>query len=143
MMPLQILSPDVPKIISSPYKTIQTLDLDGNMGNISKTFLIDISIMTRIMANIQIGANRNHEEIVSFTCHFKDFYDVFPWSDEEMHGIDPFIVKHEIKEDRAFFLWYFSYSLIRKILESPSSGSLNYHEEDRAFFLWYFSCSLI
>src|SRR5690606_8601373 len=101
------------------------------------------SVMTGIMENIQNGANHNLEEIVSFTYPFKDFSDVFPSSYEEMHGIDPSIVKYEIKEIRAFFLWYFSCSLIQKILESPSLGSLNYHEEYRVFFLWYFSCSLI
>jgi len=114
MMPLQILSHNAPEIISSPYMTIQTLDSEGNMGNISKTLLIDISVRTCIMEIIQIGANRNPEEIVSFTCPFKDFHNVFPWSYEEIHGIDPSIVKHEIKKCREFFSWYFSCSLIRK-----------------------------
>jgi hypothetical protein len=65
MMPLQILSPDTPEIISSPYTTIQTLDSEGNMGNISKTLLIDISVKTGIVENIQIGANCNPEEIAA------------------------------------------------------------------------------
>ena len=112
MMPLQTLSPDAPEIISSPYTMLQTLEVEGNMVNSSKPFLIDISVKKSTVENIQIGANRNPEEIVSFTCHFKDFRDFFPWYYEEMHGIDPSIVKHEIKKCRAFFLWYFSYSLI-------------------------------
>jgi len=29
--------------------------MEGNMGNISKTYLIDISITTSIVENIQIG----------------------------------------------------------------------------------------
>lgn len=57
MMPLQILSPNIPEIISSPYMMIQTLDMEGNMGNISKALLIDISVMTGIVENIQIGAD--------------------------------------------------------------------------------------
>ena len=93
-MPLQILSPNAHEIISSPYMTIQPVDLEGNRGNISKTLLIGIFVMIGIVENIQIGANCNLEEIVSFTCPLKDFHNVFPWSYEEMHGIDPSIVKH-------------------------------------------------
>lgn len=114
MMPLQILSPEIPEIISSPYTILQTLEVEGNMGNVSKTSLIDIFFMTGIVENIQIGANHNPEEITSFTYPFKDFRKVFPWSYEEIHGIDPSTIKHEIKKDRASFLWYFSCSLIQK-----------------------------
>jgi len=71
MMPLQILPPDAHEIISSLYMTIQPLDSEGNIGNISKTLLLDISVKTSIMENIQIGTNRNPEEIVSFTCPFQ------------------------------------------------------------------------
>lgn len=49
MMPLQILSSDTPENISSPYMIIQTLDSEGNMGNISKTLLIDISVKIGIV----------------------------------------------------------------------------------------------
>ena len=98
MIPLQILSPEAHEIISSLYTTIQLLDSEGNRGNISQTLLPNIFVMTGIMENIQSGANHNLEEIVSFTCPFMDFHDVFPWSYEEMHGLDPSIVKHEIKK---------------------------------------------
>ena len=37
------------------------------------------------------------EEIQIYTDLFKDFRDVFAWSYEEMPGIDPSIVQHEIK----------------------------------------------
>lgn len=110
MMPLQILSLDAHEIVSSPYTAIQLLDSDGNKGNISQTSLPDISVMTGIVEKIQSGANHNPEEIVIFTYPFRDFRDVFPWSYEEMHGIYPSNVKHEIEEARAFFLWYFSCS---------------------------------
>ena len=112
MVPLQILLLDAHEIISSPYTILQTLEVEENIGNISNSFLIDISVMKGIVENIHIRANRNTEEIVSFTYPFKDFRDVLPWSYEEMHGIDPSIVKHEIKKCQAFFLWYFSCSLI-------------------------------
>jgi len=54
-MPLKIMSFDAPEIVSSPYTTIQTLDSEGNMVNISKTFLVDISIKTGNVQNIQVG----------------------------------------------------------------------------------------
>ena len=136
MMPLQILSPNIPEIVSLPYTTIHTLDSEGNEGNISKTLVIDISIMIGIMENTQIGANHNPKEIVSFTYPFRDFCDVFPWFYEEMHDIDPPIFIHKIKKCRECFLQYFSCSLILNNIESPSLGSLNYHEDDQAFFLW-------
>ena len=52
------------------------------MGNISKTMLIDISVKTGIVENIQIGAYCNTEEIACFTSLFKEFRDVFTWSYE-------------------------------------------------------------
>lgn len=78
MIPLQILSPNIIEIISSPYTILQTLEAEGNMGNLSKPLLINISIKTGIMDNIQVGANDNPEEIVSFIYLFRDFRDVFP-----------------------------------------------------------------
>lgn len=67
------------------------------MGNLSKKLIIDISVKTCIVENIQIGADCNHQEIASFTCLFKEFRDVFSWSFEEMPGIDPLVVENEIK----------------------------------------------
>jgi len=64
--------------------TIQTLDSEGNMGNLSKTLLIDISVKIGSVENIQVGADCTPEEIASFTCLFKEFCDVFAWSYEEM-----------------------------------------------------------
>ena len=48
------------------------------------------------MENIYIGANCFAEEIVVYTALFKEFCDVFAWAYEEMQGIDPSIVEHEI-----------------------------------------------
>jgi hypothetical protein len=46
---------------------------------------------------INLGANYTSDEVVSYTTLFKEFWDVFTWSYEEMLGIDPSIVVHEIK----------------------------------------------
>jgi hypothetical protein len=67
------------------------------MGNISTTIVIDISIKEGIVENINLGANYTPEEVVSYTTLFKEFYDVFAWSYEEIPGINPSIVVHEIK----------------------------------------------
>jgi hypothetical protein len=67
------------------------------MGNISTTVTIDISIKEGVMENINLGANCTPDEVVSYTALFKEFCDVFAWSYEEMPGIDPSIVVHEIK----------------------------------------------
>jgi hypothetical protein len=67
------------------------------MGNISTTVTIDISIKEGVVENINLGANCTPDEVVSYTALFKEFRDVFAWSYEEMPGIDPSIVIHEIK----------------------------------------------
>ena len=48
----EIPSFDPPEIVPSIYTTVQTIDLEGNMGNLSKTVLIDISIKMGIVENI-------------------------------------------------------------------------------------------
>jgi hypothetical protein len=70
---------------------------EGNMGNISTTIMIEISIKEGVVENINLGANCTPDEVVSYTTLFKEFDDVFTWSYEEMPGIDPSIVVHEIK----------------------------------------------
>lgn len=67
------------------------------MGNISKTFLINISVKIGIVENIQIRVDRNREKIASFTSLFNEFHDVFSWSYKEILDIDPSIFDHEIK----------------------------------------------
>ena len=70
---------------------------EGNLENILKTIPINISIKPNIVENINIGANCSPEEITQYTALFKEFHGVFAWSHEEIPGIDPSIVKHEIK----------------------------------------------
>jgi hypothetical protein len=47
--------------------------------------------------NVHIGASYSPDEIQIYKDIFKEFCDIFSWSYEEMHGIDPDIVVHEIK----------------------------------------------
>jgi hypothetical protein len=72
-------------------------DSELNLGNISRTIPIDISVKPGIEENIHIGASCTEEEIQTYKALFQEFRDVFAWSYEEMPGIDPAIVVHEIK----------------------------------------------
>ena len=44
-----------------------------------------------------IGADCSPEEIQIYTTLFKEYQSIFAWTYEEMPGIDPWIVEHEIK----------------------------------------------
>jgi hypothetical protein len=48
------------------------------------------------MENVFVIVDFSPEEIQIYTDLFKEFHDVFAWSYEEMLGIDPKIVEHEI-----------------------------------------------
>jgi hypothetical protein len=65
-----IFPPDVTHSTQSPILTQDTLS-EGNMGNISITIVIDISIKEGIVENINLGANCTPEEVVSYTALFK------------------------------------------------------------------------
>ena len=69
---------------------------DGNMANISSTIPINISRNPGMIENVYIGAECSHAEILEYTELFKEFRDIFSWSYDEMPGIDPRIVEHEI-----------------------------------------------
>ena len=49
------------------------------------------------METITIGANYSPKEVILYKDLFKEFCDIFACSYEEMPGIDPRIVVHEIK----------------------------------------------
>jgi hypothetical protein len=66
------------------------------MDNISETIPINISKTHGIIENVFIGTDCSLEEIYTYTSLFKEFRDVFSWSYEEMLGIDPHIIEHEI-----------------------------------------------
>ena len=71
--------------------------VERSMEIISPTISIDISHTPGKIENINIGADCSLEEILIYTNLFKEFRDVFTWSYEEMPGIDPRIVEHEIR----------------------------------------------
>ena len=70
---------------------------DGNMANISSTIPINISCNLGTIENVYIGADCSQDEIREYTELFKEFRDIFAWSYDEMPGIDPRIIEHEIK----------------------------------------------
>ena len=58
---------------------------------------IDILVKPRIVETITIGAKCTPEEITLYKALFTEFRNIFTQSYEEMPGIDPRIVVHEIK----------------------------------------------
>ena len=70
--------------------------VEGNIENISTTIPINIFVNPDVVENIHIDANCSLEEIANYTFLFKEFCDIFAWSYEEMPGLDPLIVEHEI-----------------------------------------------
>ena len=83
--------------VKEPQNQMKHLDSELNLGNISRTILIDISVKPGIVENIHIGASCTENEIQIYKALFQEFCDVFAWSYEEMPRIDPAIVVHEIK----------------------------------------------
>ena len=70
---------------------------EGNMEKNSATIPINISTKPNVVENVHISANFSVEEIAIYTALFKEFCDVFAQSYEDMPGIDPSIVEHEIR----------------------------------------------
>jgi hypothetical protein len=66
------------------------------MVTITETIPINICRNPGVMENVFVGADCSPEEIQIYTDLFKEFRDVFSWSYEEIPGIDPKIVEHEI-----------------------------------------------
>jgi hypothetical protein len=81
-------------VISTIPKSVHDVFSEGNLRNILPSIPLDISIKPRMVENVHIGAS---DKIVTYTFIFKEFHDIFAWSYEEMSGIDPEIVIHEIK----------------------------------------------
>ena len=67
------------------------------MANLSPTIPINISRAPSNIENVYIGADCSPDEIKEYTKIFKEFCVVFAYSDNEMLGIDPRIVEHEIE----------------------------------------------
>jgi hypothetical protein len=66
------------------------------MATIAETIPINISRTPGVVENVFVGADCSPEEIHIYMDLFKELRDVFAWSYEEMPGIDPKIVEHEI-----------------------------------------------
>jgi hypothetical protein len=69
---------------------------EGNMATIFETLPINISQNPGVMENVFVRADCSLGEIHIYTDLFKEFCVVFSWSYEEIPGIDPKIVEHEI-----------------------------------------------
>ena len=70
---------------------------DGNMENISPMIPINISRDPGRIENVYVGEKCSHDEIQEHIELFKEFQDIFAWYYEEIPGINPRIVEHEIK----------------------------------------------
>ena len=70
---------------------------EGNICNITQTNPIDISAKPSTHEHVHVGQNCLAKESEAYMALFKEFRDIFAWSYEEMSGIDPSIMVHEIK----------------------------------------------
>jgi hypothetical protein len=70
--------------------------VEGNMATIAETIPINISRTPGVVENVFVRDEYSPEEIQIYTDLFKELRDIFAWSYEEMPGIDPKIVEHEI-----------------------------------------------
>jgi hypothetical protein len=93
----RISTPLTVVVISTVPESTHDVFSEGNLRNISPTIPFDISVKSGVVENVHIRASCSPDEIVTYTSLFKEFRDIFAWSYEEMSGIDPDIVIHEIK----------------------------------------------
>jgi hypothetical protein len=75
---------------------MHTVYVEGNMAPITEMIPIDISRTPGVAENVLFRVDCSPKEIRIYTNLFKELCDVFAWSYEEMPGIDPRIVEHEI-----------------------------------------------
>ena len=87
---------DIINISQSPI-LLQDTDSEGNLCNITQTNSIDISAKPDVIEHVHVGQNYSTDEFEAYKELFKEFHDIFSWSYEEMLGIDPSIMVHEIK----------------------------------------------
>jgi hypothetical protein len=92
----RISTPSTVVVITTVPGSTRDVFVEGNLSNIFPMIPIDISVKPGIVENVHIGALCSPNEIVTYTSLFKEFRDIFAWSYEEMSGIDPYIVVHEI-----------------------------------------------
>ena len=76
---------------------IQNVESKGNFRNITKTILVDISVKPGVVENLHMGQSCSASELGSYMVLFKEFSDIFALTYEEIPGIDPSIVVHDIR----------------------------------------------
>eukprot|EP00253_Pinus_taeda_P026101 PITA_26101 len=86
-----------PSVFEFLTNTINTVDCERNLSNIEETTAINISTKTDVVENIHVGKSCSSSELEIYSTLFREFRDVFPWSYDEMPGIDSSTVEHEIK----------------------------------------------
>ena len=96
---VSLLGTDIVDILQMTV-LLQDSESEGNLCNITKMAPIDISIKPGTIEHVHIGKNYSIDKIEEYQALFKEFRDIFAWSYEEILGIDPSIVVHEIKTYR-------------------------------------------
>jgi hypothetical protein len=81
-------------IISVVPESTHDVLYEGNLGNISPSIPLDISIKLGVVENVHVGASCSVDEVRTYKSLFQEFCYVFSWSYEEMPGIDLDIVVH-------------------------------------------------
>ena len=86
-------------VVTDPQPPILTshVESEENLCNITKTIPVNILVKLGVSEKIQIGQNSFPSDVELYTMLFKEFQDVFAWTYEEISGIDPSIVIHQIK----------------------------------------------
>ena len=86
---------DILNVPQSPI-LLQDTNSEGNLCNITQTNPIDISDKPDVIEHAHVGQNYSVDDSEAYKELFKEFRDFFAWSYEEMLGIDPSIMVHEI-----------------------------------------------
>ena len=63
--------------VKEPQNPLQHPESELNLGNISRTVPIEISVKPRIIEKIHIGASCTDDEIQTYKALFQEFCDVF------------------------------------------------------------------
>lgn len=89
----------LPNVVKSFTNSIFIHEFESkkNPLNIDEAIPLDIYVKLGIVKNLHIGPYLSPPEIETYKTLFQDFHDVFSWTYEEILGIDPNIVVHEIK----------------------------------------------
>ena len=67
---------------SQSLTIIHNVESEGNLSNITKTTLINISVKPRVFENVHLGHKFSSPKIKSYMTLFREFRDVFSWTYE-------------------------------------------------------------